>query len=742
LSLMDWDGQDHATRKQLLQMCHVVFSSNAGTREFCLGKRHDSVEEYIAEFKSLKPCIWGCDSHGFEERFLEPDEGRYCWIKSEVTWEGLKQILYEPEDRVRIQRSNPEPPKSYYTLDSVQIDTTQVNDALRIDNLNIPLNPNLVALIGGRGSGKTALLDLIAICFPEGKKLAGLDNSFYHRLYVTSGRPAANVQPVPISLRFHSGDEFSKQVGQEESVFEQADILYLTQNHMDDYTANPAKLNDHIVDLVFDQSPDQRQGYDELQEHARRLQRRIQYLNLEIEQLRGQVESKLGEEQAEYSQKKGELTDYQNRLREREAQQADSGKETLNLTDRLRALKSCRDQMIVLREHSNRVLANIRQFHEQYTLDAQVINDQLAALSEPPNLGLLPLGLNQLDIVSQILSTNIGALQAVQPNAENQISETEEELGKLEGIDLVIAQLRRTIDGITTEIEIITARIRDLQEKEQRIRALDLQRVDKYAALMQKTVEQRFYLQGMIDQFETDQDDLLTGLSFSALVDISIRDEYVRRIVDKADGRVHSFDSVDSDLSVIIEDASRQLNSPDIPEDFSDTSAILPLARQLRDWAKDIRLKKTTTESEFFNALFSPFCRIGLHIEFNDRPLDVLSMGERAIVLLKILLGLDDKPLLIDQPDEHLDNRYIYDELTPAFRSAKSRRQIIIATHNANLVVNTDAEQIIVAEYSEGTLSYQVGTLEDLAVRESVKTLLEGGDQAFKKREEKYGYRF
>ena len=110
--------------------------------------------------------------------------------------------------------------------------------------------------------------------------------------------------------------------------------------------------------------------------------------------------------------------------------------------------------------------------------------------------------------------------------------------------------------------------------------------------------------------------------------------------------------------------------------------------------------------------------------------------------MLKILLGLDDKPLLIDQPDEHLDNRYIYDELTPAFRSAKSRRQIIIATHNANLVVNTDAEQIILAECSEGTLSYQVGTLEDLAVRESIKAILEGGDQAFKKREEKYGYRF
>src|SRR5690606_2486855 len=79
-----WDGQYHATRKQLYQVAHAVFSSNPANRAFCLGKCHPSVEEFIEEFKSLKPCIWGCDSHGLEERFLKPDGERYCWIKSEV----------------------------------------------------------------------------------------------------------------------------------------------------------------------------------------------------------------------------------------------------------------------------------------------------------------------------------------------------------------------------------------------------------------------------------------------------------------------------------------------------------------------------------------------------------------------------------------------------------------------------------------------------------------------------------
>lgn len=113
-------------------------------------------------------------------------------------------------------------------------------------------------------------------------------------------------------------------------------------------------------------------------------------------------------------------------------------------------------------------------------------------------------------------------------------------------------------------------------------------------------------------------------------------------------------------------------------------------------------------------------------------------MGERAVVLLKIVLSLGDKPLLIDQPEEHLDNRYVYSELVPTIRDIRKKRQVIIATHNANLVVNTDAEQIIVADYSDGIIHYTSGALEDIEIRESIKSILEGGDEAFKKREQKY----
>lgn len=736
-----WDGQDHATRKQLIQMSHAIFSSNENSRSFYLGKLHNTEEDYISEFKSFKPCLWGCDSHGFNQRFLEPDDKRYCWIKGEVSWEGLRQVLFEPEHRVRIQKNNPEHTKSYYTLDAVKVESTRLNNSLSIDNINMHLNSNLVAVIGGRGSGKTALLDLIASCFPEGRKLVKLDNSFYHRIYGTNKRQPENTRPVSMTLRFRSEDEFTKQVGEENIFFQHSDVLYLTQNHMDDYTANPAKLNEHIIELVFDQNPDKRSGYNDLHQQAQDLQHRIQSLNLEIEQLHQQVSRHLSVEEAELTKKQGELTDYQNRLQEQESQQSSTNKQTALLTDKLKLLKSQRDQMVIVRERLNKLQTEVKQFHEQYENETQEINAQLIELSYLHGLAPLP-NLSQLNIISEALSQNIGLVQKTLPLHEQEILSLNQSLGELDGIDRTIAQLRRTIDGITSDIKAVEERIRELQDMQKRIFAVDQQRVVVYAQLMQKTLETSNYLQQLINQFETGQFDLLKGISFSALVDTNVRKDYIDVLVDKVDGRAHSYEEIANTLNQIIDDADKVLNSPGSDQNPVSPETILPLAQKLRDWTNNIRLKKSTSESEFFNAVFNPFFRIGLHIEFNERPLETLSMGERAVVLLKILLGLDDKPLLIDQPEEHLDNRYIYDELTPAFRSAKTRRQIIIATHNANLVVNTDAEQIVVAEHVDGKLRYQVGTLEDLNVRESIKTILEGGDQAFKKREEKYGYLF
>lgn len=120
-----------------------------------------------------------------------------------------------------------------------------------------------------------------------------------------------------------------------------------------------------------------------------------------------------------------------------------------------------------------------------------------------------------------------------------------------------------------------------------------------------------------------------------------------------------------------------------------------------------------------------------------------LSPGTRGIVLLLLYLALDDsddRPLIIDQPEENLDPKSVFDELVSLFIAAKSKRQVIMVTHNANLVINTDADQIIIATvgpHQPGGLppiSYQSGGLENAAIRKAVCDILEGGDEAFRER--------
>lgn len=745
LSSISWDGQDHGIRKQLLQMSHAIFSSNESTRNFCIGASHESEKAFTDEFKSLKPCIWGCDSHGYEQRFLEPDQKRFCWIKSEVSWEGLKQILYEPHARVRIQQDSPEPNKSIYTLNSAYIAKSQVNDSLCISEVNIKLNSNLIAIIGGRGSGKTALLDLLANCFAEGQKLKDIDSSFYHRLYAKKG---SSSNPVPICISFKSGEEFpegagtTKNVGQDDLVFDSSDILYLTQNHIDDYTSNPYKLYEHIIDLLFENRADQRRKYQSIIETIDDIQRKIESNNLEVQQLQKQVKGKALAAQTERTQRSGELTDSKNRLKEFEEQQAGSTDKSYTLTDQLVSAKQHRDQMVELKSCLTILLDYLEQFHIKYKVDAQAINIQFAQLKNDLISESIPEKLTDVEKAVELIASATKILVEAKPTTDDHINEIETQLGQLQGIDHILATHRQKIDDITNAIQIIDDQIVDLQAKEKQIQNFEKDRISLYARLLNVTTEQRIYLQSVIGQFKIEQNELLHGLSFAAKVDTSNRSGYIANVVEKVDGRAHSAISIKEQLLPIVNEIHDILNNTESLNDDDIPKAFASKGKQLYDVAEKFNLKGSTSQSDYYNTVFSPFFQIGLHIEFSNRPLEALSMGERAVVLLKILLGLDDKPLLIDQPEEHLDNRYIYDELTPAFRAAKQRRQIIIATHNANLVVNTDAEQIIVAEHQDGVLSYTSGTLENPEICERIKTILEGGDEAFKKREERYGFRF
>jgi hypothetical protein len=154
---------------------------------------------------------------------------------------------------------------------------------------------------------------------------------------------------------------------------------------------------------------------------------------------------------------------------------------------------------------------------------------------------------------------------------------------------------------------------------------------------------------------------------------------------------------------------------------------------EFRAWAK-----------QFANWLFgTDHIAVRYEIAYDGVDIRKLSPGTRGIVLLLLYLALDDaddRPLIIDQPEENLDPKSVFDELVGIFIAAKAKRQVVMVTHNANLVINTDADQIIVAKsgpHPSGGLpqiSYVAGGLGNAAIREAVCDILEGGEAAFRER--------
>lgn len=164
---------------------------------------------------------------------------------------------------------------------------------------------------------------------------------------------------------------------------------------------------------------------------------------------------------------------------------------------------------------------------------------------------------------------------------------------------------------------------------------------------------------------------------------------------------------------------------------------------------------------EYFNSqgpdallsyLFSPeqiqrYLNVRAEFEDKGKTVEKLSAGQRGTfyVCLKLAADAFGSPFVFDQPEDDLDNEFIMHSLVPLFRKIKQYRQVIIVTHNANLVVNCDAEQVIIAANNDEVISYRSGALEygdhgaPNSMCKAICDVLEGGRQAFEAREQKYG---
>jgi hypothetical protein len=231
------DAAFAALRQELERAADIVFSSQPKQRLFWLGKGSLSLDTLIATYGGRKPCLHGSDAHD-QARVGNPAERRFCWIRGDLTFESIRQACLEPENRAFV---GPEPPR--HAMPSQVIAHLNVSEAPWLVNPVVPLNPGLVAIIGARGSGKTALADLIAAGgYALSKQLN--ERSFVQR----AGKLIGNAKAA---LAWEDGrvTENAIELVDAEYLFDNPHVQYLSQQFVDKLCSSEG-LTDALVEEV------------------------------------------------------------------------------------------------------------------------------------------------------------------------------------------------------------------------------------------------------------------------------------------------------------------------------------------------------------------------------------------------------------------------------------------------------------------------------------------------------------
>lgn len=723
----DWKGQDHLTRKNILMQSQAIFSSNESTRVWALGKKHRSIDDFVAEFGSLKPCIHGSDAHCFD-RLCRPDQNRFCWVKADPTFEGLKQIVCEPEERITISTENPDYMKNIYTFDSMSINECIINDELSFKGQKFRLNRNLVTIIGGKGSGKTALLDLMANClidrcYRNGKN-AKEKNSFVQRI-------EDDYPDLSIELEFIGPDveSFSKHFA-EESFFGDVNITYLPQGQIEEFSGNREKLNDKIKEIIFSNKEivdsDFQRGFDEIESAISVLDRKTGEINNSIFELEQEsTDEILDEIKKELSRKNGELRNKEAQLKELVSKMtAEAQKKIKELRATETKLEDKHLKIGAFQNRSEEFKKQLEYFERTSNKEIESLNTQLSELGRNLSIPFIEFRL-QLNVIKKALVATAKDDKKVQ----KEIEALDAELQKLEGFEKIQADLLEAIKGAKEETKSLKKKLKLVEEKRGEIQLLVSERLQTFIDMLSKFLEFKHYYKQMIDTFSKGKSEILSGIDFESSIYFD-KDDFISDGNAIVDQRSVSPKEIE-DLANFLETATTQDTEEGIGKIISQ---FVDKIYQYRGY-----LKRRTKSLDFYEWAFHNYFSLNTNVFFDNTSMEKLSIGQKGTVLLKLFLAEGDSPLIVDMPEENLDNMFIYDELVDAFRQAKTKRQVITATNNANLVINTDAEQIIIAEFKDNVISYKIGTIEDNSIRKEITTILEGGEEALKKREMKYG---
>jgi len=781
---------DATVRQEIEKFAHIVFSSSPAQRDFWIGKRGINLDDLRSRYNGCKPCLHGSDAHD-QKAVGQPVDNRFSWIKGALEFDALRQACIDPESRAYVGE---QPPCS--AMPSQVISHIRIDDADWATTPDIPLNPGLVAIIGARGSGKTALADVIAAgcdaITPTGWDAdENISPSFLARARRVIGDANATLTwgCGATAIRALNGNDANGHLS-----FPRA--RYLSQQFVEELCSAKGVSDGLVTEIervIYEShSPDDREwalDFAELREQkALRFQQAREReakaivdisdriaSELEKESLVALLTKQVGEKSmliANYTADRAklvvrgteaqvtrhtQLSEAAQRLRSSIQNFGNQRRSFVAMQDEVRSMRATGSPEMLRQakaRHANSGLSSTQwdEFLLIYKGDvdknlADYVNwadgeiRKLQGIPPPsgdPNVALIP---DSADISTLPLAP----IAAEMTRLEAQFSADE----------LVRNQYTALTNRIANEnsaLQTLQIRLTDAEGAAARRKELQSERDDTYSRLFEAIINEQDALARLYEPLMerlSAASGTLKKLSFS-----------VRRIADvQAWGTIAEEELLDRRKTgpfygrgALITTATDALKSVwetgTVVEVKSAMTAFM--GKYLRDllshapYAPTQQAEYRDWSKQFAHWLFSTnHITVRYEIYYDGVDIRKLSPGTRGIVLLLLYLALDDsddRPLIIDQPEENLDPKSVFDELVALFITAKAKRQVIMVTHNANLVINTDADQIIVAEagpHPSGGLppiKYVAGGLENAAIRTAVCNILEGGEAAFRER--------
>ncbi|HOJ16773.1 MAG TPA: AAA family ATPase [Caldisericia bacterium] len=652
------------------------------------------------------------------------DNIRTTFLKlSSVSINAIKLALHDPTLRVRIYE---EP-----IIKKDRIVSVKINGSTFLKNVNLEFNSNLNTLIGGRGVGKSAIIESIRYCldlpvysdkdFRENfvKNVVGSggiieieieqffgENSIKNKVKRVIGQlpevEGKNITPVELFA-----DKTPIILGQKElyalSLKEDFQLSLIDNFIGEDFKREDIEFK-KLLNLLEENSTELLQAKKNIKKKEE-YEQELNTINAHIDTFKQLgVADKMAKNTALIQDEK-KLNQAIEKIKTKINSQRELFQETIvELEVSIKLLESAISVEKDILTETSKVASNIKDYFEQLK---QQFENKITEYEQ------------QIDKLHAQWKEN-------KKTHDEEINEIKKELAN-KGLSPdkyeELIKRKAQLETLLKEYEKINAKIKGLQDrrtelkkqiKEKRHHLFEIRKGNLFelnAKLKDKLKIEIEYLGGK-EKFREEFTELIRGSGISK--------EAISNIIDK--------DAIDGiEICELLSKGKEK-----IKEYFNLTEA---MATRLIEWFKeDEKLYKLET-------LF-PEDKIVIKLKVDDtyKELNTLSAGQKATALLILLFAQENRILLIDQPEEDLDNRFIYEDVVKILREIKNNRQIILVTHNANIPVLGDSEQVFVLDASNNECNItDIGSIDKISIAQNIKSIMEGGEEAFKRRIEKYG---